>query len=134
MGDDSGRGFRGRGRGITPMMKATARFLRRPDGPNIAAVEFSGWDTHANQRMAGGPLDQLLSQLADGILTFRKEMGTAWKETTVVVMTEFGRTARPNGTGGTDHGTAGRRFRHRSGRVAQPDPDRLARSFLEKPR
>jgi uncharacterized protein (DUF1501 family) len=60
--------------------------------------------------MAGGQLDRLLDQLAEGLLTFRAEMGTEWASTTVVVMTEFGRTARPNGTGGTDHGTAGAGF------------------------
>jgi uncharacterized protein (DUF1501 family) len=96
--------------GITPLMLAAARILRQEQGPNIAAMEFSGWDTHANQGLAGGPLDRLLGQLADGLVAFRTEMGPAWKNTTVVVMTEFGRTARPNGTRGTDHGTAGAGF------------------------
>ena len=73
-------------------------------------MEFSGWDTHANQGMAGGALDRLLGQLAEGLVAFRNDMGTAWQNTTVVVMTEFGRTARPNGTRGTDHGTAGAGF------------------------
>ncbi len=92
---------------IEPILGATARFLREPDGPNVAAVEFSGWDTHANQGQEGGQLDRLLGQLARGILTFKSQVGSTWDQTTVVVMTEFGRTARPNGTGGTDHGTAG---------------------------
>ena len=96
--------------GITPLMQATARILRADGGPNIAAVEFSGWDTHANQGMAGGALDRLLGQLADGLTAFRTDMGNAWNDTTLVVMTEFGRTARPNGTRGTDHGTAGAGF------------------------
>ncbi len=73
-------------------------------------MEFSGWDTHANQGLAGGALDRLLGQLAEGLIAFRTDMGTAWQNTTVVVMTEFGRTARPNGTRGTDHGTAGAGF------------------------
>ena len=90
-------------------------------GPNIAAMEFSGWDTHANQGIAGGALDRLLGQLADGLVAFRTDMGSAWANTTVVVMTEFGRTARPNGTRGTDHGTAGAGF------VVGP---RLARSSV----
>ena len=93
--------------GITPLMQAAARILRGETGPNIAAVEFSGWDTHANQGLAGGALDRLLAQLAEGLMAFRTEMGAAWATTTVVVMTEFGRTAHPNGTRGTDHGTAG---------------------------
>jgi uncharacterized protein (DUF1501 family) len=95
---------------VTPIMTAAARFLREQNGPNIAAVEFSGWDTHANQGMAGGQLDRLLGQLAQGMLAFRTAMGSDWASTTVVVMTEFGRTARPNGTSGTDHGTAGAGF------------------------
>jgi uncharacterized protein (DUF1501 family) len=96
--------------GITPLMQAAARILRQDNGPNIAAMEFSGWDTHANQGLAGGALDRLLGQLADGVVTFRAEMGQAWNDTTLVIMTEFGRTARPNGTRGTDHGTAGAGF------------------------
>jgi uncharacterized protein (DUF1501 family) len=96
--------------GITPLMQAAARILRQDQGPNIAAMEFSGWDTHANQGLAGGPLDRLLGQLAEGLVAFRTDMGPAWQTTTVVVMTEFGRTARPNGTRGTDHGTAGAGF------------------------
>ena len=96
--------------GMTPLMQATARIMRVENGPNIAAVEFSGWDTHANQGIAGGALDRLLGQLAGGLTAFRAEMGDAWRGTTVVVMTEFGRTARPNGTRGTDHGTAGAGF------------------------
>jgi uncharacterized protein (DUF1501 family) len=96
--------------GVTPLMRAAAKILRQDGGPNIAAVEFSGWDTHANQGVAGGALDRLLGQLAEGLMAFRADMGPAWSNTTVVVMTEFGRTARPNGTRGTDHGTAGAGF------------------------
>jgi uncharacterized protein (DUF1501 family) len=96
--------------GITPLMQAAAKILRQEHGPNIAAMEFSGWDTHANQGMAGGALDRLLGQLAEGLVAFRNDMGTAWQNTTLVIMTEFGRTARPNGTRGTDHGTAGAGF------------------------
>ncbi len=99
-----------RGGRIEPIMRAAARFLKEPDGPNVGTVEFSGWDTHTNQGMAGGPLDRRLGLLARGILAFREESGDAWKNTTMVIMTEFGRTARPNGGAGTDHGTAGAAF------------------------
>ena len=116
-----GRGMQGRERGgpIAPTFVATARLMRAANSggaagpgtghgaPNIAAVEFSGWDTN---RAQGSALDRLLGQLAEGLLTFRREMAEDWSGTTVVVMTEFGRTARPNGTGGTDHGTAGAAF------------------------
>jgi uncharacterized protein (DUF1501 family) len=110
VGEEEMAGGGARRGGITPLMQAAARILRTNTGPNVAAVEFSGWDTHANQGLAGGALDRLLGQLADGLTAFRTEMGDAWSDTTVVVMTEFGRTARPNGSRGTDHGTAGAGF------------------------
>jgi uncharacterized protein (DUF1501 family) len=110
IGEEPMAGGGARRGGITPLMQAAARILRQSTGPNVAAVEFSGWDTHANQGVSGGSLDRLLSQLAEGLVAFRGEMGDAWSDTTVVVMTEFGRTARPNGSRGTDHGTAGAGF------------------------
>jgi uncharacterized protein (DUF1501 family) len=110
VGEEPMAGGGARRGGITPLMQATARIMRQETAPNIAAVEFSGWDTHANQGLAGGALDRLLAQLAEGLVAFRTDMGPAWQDTTVVVMTEFGRTARPNGTRGTDHGTAGAGF------------------------
>jgi uncharacterized protein (DUF1501 family) len=110
VGEEPMAGGNARRGGMTPLMQAAARILRQDHGPNIAAMEFSGWDTHANQGMAGGALDRLLGQLAEGLVAFRTGMGPAWQTTTVVVMTEFGRTARPNGTRGTDHGTAGAGF------------------------
>jgi uncharacterized protein (DUF1501 family) len=110
VGEEPMAGGNARRGAITPLMQAAARILRQEQGPNIAAMEFSGWDTHANQGMAGGALDRLLGQLAEGLVAFHTGMGPAWRTTTVVVMTEFGRTARPNGTRGTDHGTAGAGF------------------------
>jgi uncharacterized protein (DUF1501 family) len=50
---------------MSSVMQAVARFLRDPEGPNVAAAEFSGWDTHANQGMAGGALDRLFAQLSE---------------------------------------------------------------------
>jgi uncharacterized protein (DUF1501 family) len=110
VGEEAMAGGGARRGGVTPLLRAAARILRQSTGPNVAAVEFSGWDTHANQGLAGGALDRLLGQLAEGLVAFRGEMGPAWADTTVVVMTEFGRTARPNGSRGTDHGTAGAGF------------------------
>jgi uncharacterized protein (DUF1501 family) len=110
VGEEPMAGGNARRGGITPLMRAAAKILRQDNGPNIAAVEFSGWDTHANQGLAGGALDRLLGQLAEGLMALRADLGPAWSNTTVVVMTEFGRTARPNGTRGTDHGTAGAGF------------------------
>ena len=95
---------------IAPLMQAVARIMCAADGPIVAAMEFGGWDTHANQGIQGGALDRRLRQLADGLLALRSAMGPVWKNTTVVVMTEFGRTVRSNGARGTDHGTAGAGF------------------------
>ena len=87
VGEEPIAGGGARRSGIAPVMRAAARILRPDAGPNIAAVEFSGWDTHANQGLAGGALDRLLGQLAEGLAGFRTEMGNAWADTTVVVMT-----------------------------------------------
>jgi uncharacterized protein (DUF1501 family) len=110
VGEEAGARGRARRDGAVSMMTAAAKILKAPGGANVAAMELSGWDTHANQGMAGGALDRLLAQLAEGLTVFRTEMGDAWTGTTMVVVTEFGRTARPNGTRGTDHGTAGAGF------------------------
>jgi uncharacterized protein (DUF1501 family) len=83
-----------------------ARFLARPDGPRIGALAFDGWDTHAAEGASNGRLAVLLGALDGAIAAIEREMKEAWRETAVAVITEFGRTARINGTDGTDHGTA----------------------------
>jgi uncharacterized protein (DUF1501 family) len=83
-----------------------AKFMARADGPRIGALAFEGWDTHANEGAAGGRLAQLLAALDGAIAEIETGMGDAWSQTVVAVVTEFGRTARINGTAGTDHGTA----------------------------
>ncbi|HRD74412.1 MAG TPA: DUF1501 domain-containing protein [Hyphomicrobiaceae bacterium] len=86
--------------------EAAARFLSTADGPRIGALSYNGWDTHANEGVINGLLANRLAGLDAAIKTFAEGMGAAWKETVVVIVTEFGRTARVNGTAGTDHGTA----------------------------
>jgi uncharacterized protein (DUF1501 family) len=85
---------------------AAAKFLARPDGPRIGALAFDGWDTHAAEGEINGRLAALLGALDGAIAAIETGMGAAWRETAVAVVTEFGRTARINGTEGTDHGTA----------------------------
>ena len=85
---------------------AAAKFLARPNGPRIGALAFDGWDTHANEGADSGRLAALLAALDGAIAAIETEMKDAWRETVVAVITEFGRTARINGTDGTDHGTA----------------------------
>jgi uncharacterized protein (DUF1501 family) len=83
-----------------------AKFLAQPDGPRVGALALDGWDTHFNEGIAKGRLSQLLGALDDALAAVKTNMGPAWRETVVALMTEFGRTAHINGTEGTDHGTA----------------------------
>jgi uncharacterized protein (DUF1501 family) len=83
-----------------------AKFLARPDGPRVGALALDGWDTHYNEGIANGRLAQLLGALDAALAAVETNMGPAWGETVVALITEFGRTARINGTDGTDHGTA----------------------------
>jgi len=81
------------------------KFLARPDGPRLGALAFNGWDTHVDEGALSGRLGNLLGALDGAIAAVETGMGAAWKETVVAIVTEFGRTARINGTNGTDHGT-----------------------------
>ena len=80
--------------------------MLEPNGPQIVAISVDNFDTHANQGTATGLLATRLTYL-DGLLDgLSGGLGGEWRDTVVVAATEFGRTARVNGTGGTDHGTA----------------------------
>ncbi len=83
-----------------------AGFMIQPGGPQVAAVSIDGFDTHANQGSSQGQLATRLAYLDAALDGLAEGMGPAWKDTAVVVVTEFGRTAHVNGTAGTDHGTA----------------------------
>src|SRR6478672_4617167 len=73
------------------------------DGARIAMIETNGWDTHSGQRAR---LSAQLRNLDQLVASLRAGLGPEWSNTLVVVATEFGRTVKPNGTGGTDHGQA----------------------------
>jgi uncharacterized protein (DUF1501 family) len=79
-----------------------AGFMVQEGGPRIAAISLDGWDTHAGQV---GQLNTRLSYLDAVLDGLNTGLGDEWSNTVVVAATEFGRTARVNGTGGTDHGT-----------------------------
>jgi uncharacterized protein (DUF1501 family) len=86
--------------------KGAARLIGADDGPRIAALSFDGWDTHANEGAGRGRLAELLGGLDGAFEELQQGLGPRWNETTIIAITEFGRTARINGTIGTDHGTA----------------------------
>jgi uncharacterized protein (DUF1501 family) len=71
---------------------------------NIGFIDVGGWDTHVNQGDAQGQLANLLLNLGHGLAGFADQMGPAWRQTVVYVLSVFGRTFRENGTHGTDHG------------------------------
>ncbi len=87
------------------IVRAAAGFLRQEDGPQVAVFDTTGWDTHANEGGAEGQLAGRLAALDKGLATLKTELGATWKDTAVLAVTEFGRTAAINGTRGTDHGT-----------------------------
>ena len=90
----------------TEVVNAAARFLRREDGPQVAVFDTMGWDTHFNEGGAKGQLAQRLTVLDGALRTLKTGLGPAWRDTAVLLATEFGRTVAENGTRGTDHGTA----------------------------
>ena len=121
--------------GMRQAAQGAARLMAAEDGPRIAALAFDGWDTHANEGGATGRLALLLSGLDGAFDEFEKGLGAAWKDTTIVAITEFGRTARVNGTVGTDHGTGTVAFLAggavRGGRVIADWPGLSPRSLYQ---
>jgi uncharacterized protein (DUF1501 family) len=93
-----------RGRAFSIIAGQAGKLLGAPNGPKIATLESTGWDTHVNQV---GSLKKQLADLAQGLVAFRENIGAAWENTVVIAVSEFGRTIEENGSGGTDHGTGG---------------------------
>jgi uncharacterized protein (DUF1501 family) len=118
---------------VSGVARMAATLMRSEGGPDVAVIEASGWDTHANQGGAKGALAQRLAGLDQALRGLADELGPLWPQTAVLVVTEFGRTAAMNGTRGTDHGTGGCAFLAggavRGGRVMADWPG-LARAAL----
>ena len=87
-------------------MKQIAQLLKANLGVEAAFSDIGGWDTHQNQGGANGQLANRLKEFSETIAAFWQDMGSDQQNITLVTMSEFGRTARQNGTGGTDHGHA----------------------------
>jgi len=81
-----------------------AQLIARDPSIRLAFLALGGWDTHINQGAANGQLANHLRPLAEGVASLAKGLGPAWGDTVIITMSEFGRTVRENGNGGTDHG------------------------------
>lgn len=88
---------------IRQLARAAGKLLSAEAGGRVAALDIGGWDTHGFQHIA---LSYRMPYLTDAVLALRDGLGDAWRQSLILVITEFGRTAGPNGTQGTDHGTA----------------------------
>ncbi|MEZ9051393.1 DUF1501 domain-containing protein [Vibrio sp. 10N.247.311.64] len=98
-------GDQGVGKQFKSLMGKAGDILSADNGPNIAALELGGWDTHANQGNVNGRLSNQLKTLDVGLAALKASLGDRWQKTVIIAASEFGRTAKENGTKGTDHGT-----------------------------
>lgn len=101
----------GGGRGaVIALARKAAEFLQR--GSQIAVLEMGGWDSHTGQASPNGATSNNLRTLDAALAALREGLqpNDAWKQTVVLVATEFGRQVTVNGTGGTDHGSGGTAF------------------------
>ncbi|ATP58647.1 hypothetical protein CPT03_20350 [Pedobacter ginsengisoli] len=91
-------------------LKQIAQLIKMNVGMEVAFAESGGWDTHFNQGRETGIFARNVNDLSESIMAFWTDMGTLQDDVTVMTMTEFGRTVKQNGTGGTDHGRASCNF------------------------
>jgi uncharacterized protein (DUF1501 family) len=96
--------------GMEQIAQGAARIMAEPAGPRLAALALDGWDTHTNEGGATGLLAKRLAGLDAAFASFERELKPVWKDTAILVMTEFGRTAHVNGSIGTDHGVGSAAF------------------------
>ena len=87
-----------------------AQIIKADVGLEVAFADLSGWDTHANQGAAAGQLSNRLREFGDGIAALYRDLGDRMRNVVIVTMTEFGRSIKQNGSGGTDHGHASALF------------------------
>lgn len=121
-----------RGKDVVLAAKSAATALAAEDGPRVAVIESNGWDTHSGQAFR---LNRLFGEL-DGVFAALKEgLNNVWTETIILTISEFGRTARQNGSNGTDHGTGGISFigggAVNGGKIAGEWPGLSARALYE---
>jgi uncharacterized protein (DUF1501 family) len=122
---------------VAELARAAGEILGRADGPRVATIDFGGWDTHISQQGEFSQLTRNLRLLDRSLAALEAALGPAWRHTAVLIVTEFGRAVAANGSGGTDHGTAGAAFvaggAVRGGRVIADWPG-LGRASLHEGR
>lgn len=111
---DAGNDMAGKRRAgpFVPLARRAAEFLAQPSGARVAVLELGGWDSHANEAAPNGATTQALRTLDAGLAALRESLTGAglWRDTVVVVASEFGREVAINGTQGSDHGSGGAAF------------------------
>jgi uncharacterized protein (DUF1501 family) len=100
-----GADLSGMSKRFTEVAAAAGKLLAQDDGPRLAALSYPGWDTHRGQGPIKGRLANLLGALDTAIEALHRELEPVWRDTVIVIATEFGRAVAMNGTAGTDHGT-----------------------------
>jgi uncharacterized protein (DUF1501 family) len=91
-------------KGFAAETRSLARLMVKDARIQVAFLQLGGWDTHINQGGSKGVLARNLGELGQGLAMLQRELGVIYGQTQIVVMSEFGRTAKENGNGGTDHG------------------------------
>jgi uncharacterized protein (DUF1501 family) len=106
----TGDGIGGQTLPLLALAGAAGEILGRPHGPRVATIDFGGWDTHIGQLGEYSQLTRNLRLLDRSVAALKTALGPVWQHSAVLIVTEFGRAVAPNGSGGTDHGTAGAAF------------------------
>ena len=108
MGGARSLGARGAGpQAYRIIAEAAGNIMAAPGGPGVSVLSLSGWDTHVRQGAAEGQLANRFQALDEALATLQVRLQADWDRTAMLVVTEFGRTVRVNGAGGTDHGVGG---------------------------
>jgi uncharacterized protein (DUF1501 family) len=90
--------------GIADQLREAARLIKAGIGVEVVEIDYGGWDTHSAQGNQGGSFANLVRGLSEALAAFRKDLGDGMEDVLVLTLSDFGRTAAENGTGGTDHG------------------------------